>query len=56
MRVPIEGGAPRVVAAGLESPTFLALGDAPDGPCLYWTGGATLGTIAKVRTTIEGLS
>jgi hypothetical protein len=43
MRVPIAGGAARVIAAGLDAPSFLALGHAPDGPSLYWTGGQRQG-------------
>jgi hypothetical protein len=52
MRVPIEGGAARAVAAGLDTPTFLALGDAPDGPSLYWSGGGTLGTGTITRIAL----
>jgi hypothetical protein len=54
MRVPIAGGPAQAVAAGLDSPTYLALGDAPDGPSLYWTGGVAngSGTITKMSLAV----
>jgi hypothetical protein len=52
MRVPIAGGAARPIAAGLAAPTYLALGDAPDGPSLYWAGGATLGEGTITRLSL----
>jgi hypothetical protein len=43
VRVPKAGGAARVLAAGLDTPSFLALDFASDGPTLYWTGGQRQG-------------
>jgi hypothetical protein len=52
MRVPIAGGPAVAVAAGLDSPTYLALGDAPDGPSLFWTGGQANGTGTITRLSL----
>jgi hypothetical protein len=56
MRVPIAGGPQKVIAAGLDTPAFLALGQAPDGPSLYWTGGKQgEGKISRMSLSVGAL-
>jgi hypothetical protein len=48
MRVPLSGGAPRVLVSALDSPKFLAT----DGASLYWTGGRlNNGSVMKLALT-----